>query len=95
MPCLVPGEIAVARGLAWVACWEGGLRVMDLKDPLSPVEVGSFVAPEMINYVGLGNDYAVAAAYQSAFLVFDQCELPVFADGFESGDASAWSSTVP
>jgi len=95
MPCLVPGEIAVARGLAWVACWEGGLRVMDLKDPLSPVEVGSFVPPEMINYVGLGSDYAVAAAYQSEFLVFEQCELLVFADGFESGDTSAWSDTVP
>ncbi len=95
MPSLVPGEIAVARGLAWVACWEGGLRVMDLKDPLSPVEVGSFVPPEMVNYVGLGGDYAVAAAYQSAFLVFEQCELPVFADGFESGNTSAWSLTVP
>ena len=95
MPTLMPGETTVAGGLAWVACWEGGLRVMDLKDPLSPVEVGSFVAPEMINYVSLGNDYAVAAAYQSEFLVFEQCELPVFADGFESGDTSAWSSTVP
>ena len=95
MPCLVPGEIAVARGLAWVACWEGGVRVMDLKDPLSPVEVGSFVPPEMIRYVGLGSDYAVAAAYQSAFLVFEQCELSVFSDGFESGDTSEWSDTVP
>jgi len=43
----------------------------------------------------LGSDYAVAAAYQSAFLVFEQCELPVFADGFESGDTSHWSLTVP
>jgi hypothetical protein len=59
------------------------------------VEVGSFVPPEMVNYVGLGGDYAVAAAYQSAFLVFEQCELPVFADGFESGNTSAWSLTVP
>jgi hypothetical protein len=95
MPSFVPGEITVARGLAWVACWEGGLRVMDLKDPLSPVEVGSFVPPEMINYVDLGSDYAVAAAYQSAFLVLEQCELPVFADGFESGNTSQWSLTVP
>jgi hypothetical protein len=95
MPCLMPGETAVHRGLAWVACWEGGLRVMDLKDPLAPVEVGSFVPPEMIRYVGLGSDYAVAATYESAFLVLEQCELPVFADGFESGDTSAWSATVP
>jgi hypothetical protein len=95
MPCLLPGEIAVARGLAWVACWEGGIRVMDLANPLLPVEVGSYVSPEMIRYVGLGSDYAVAAAYQSAFLVFEQCELPVFADGFESGNTTQWSLTVP
>jgi hypothetical protein len=95
MPCFMPGETAVHRGLAWVACWEGGLRVMDLKDPLAPVEVGSYVPTAMINYVGLGSDYAVAAAYESAFLVLEQCELPVFADGFESGNTSAWSSTVP
>ncbi|MDH3525763.1 MAG: hypothetical protein OES32_19505 [Acidobacteriota bacterium] len=23
------------------------------------------------------------------------CPVPIFADGFESGDTSAWSSTVP
>jgi hypothetical protein len=95
MPCFMPGETAVHRGLAWVACWEGGLRVMDLKDPLAPVEAGSYVPPEMIRYVGLGSDYAVAAAYESAFLVFEQCELPVFADGFESGNTSAWSTVYP
>ncbi len=26
---------------------------------------------------------------------FSYAEIPIFADGFESGNASAWSSTVP
>jgi hypothetical protein len=95
MPCFWPEEIAVAGSSAWVACWDAGLRVMDLRDPESPVEVGAYDPPEMNSFVGVGSDYAVAVADAAALLVFERCELPVFSDGFESGDTSAWSATVP
>jgi len=32
---------------------------------------------------------------EAGLLVLEACELPVFSDGFESGDTSAWSATVP
>ena len=89
------GEIAISGSSAWVADWIGGLRVMDLNDPSSPVEVGSYDPPEMITFVGVGSDYAVAVADETALLVFERCELPVFSDGFESGNTSQWSDTVP
>jgi len=95
MPCYWPNEIAVAGNLAWVACWEAGLRVLELSDPASPVEVGSYDPPELVAFVDVGSEHAVAANDVAGLLVFDTCELPVFADGFESGDTSAWSSTVP
>jgi hypothetical protein len=37
----------------------------------------------------------IAANLKARMLVFDHRELPVFGDGFESGDTSVWSATVP
>jgi hypothetical protein len=95
MPCRLPDEIAIDRGYAWIACSEGGLRVMDLSDPESPVEVGYYDPELMLTSVSVGTQHAVAANHVAGLLVFEKCELPVFADGFESGDTSAWSATVP
>ncbi|HOC43919.1 MAG TPA: hypothetical protein PKJ99_12960 [Thermoanaerobaculales bacterium] len=95
MPCYWPNGIVVNGSYAWVACWEAGLRVLELSDPESPVEVGSYDPPEFLAFVDVGNELAAAANSEAGLLVFDTCELPVFADGFESGDTSAWSTTVP
>jgi hypothetical protein len=95
MPCYWPTEIAIAGSTAWVACWEAGLRVLELSNPESPVEVGFYDPPEALAFVDVGSDHAVAANLEAGLLVFEKCELPVFSDGFESGDTSVWSATVP
>ena len=94
-PCYWANEIAVAGSTAWVACWEAGLRVLELSNPESPVEVGFYDPPEALSFVDVGSDHGVAANEEAGLLVFDTCEFPVFADGFESGDTSVWSATVP
>jgi hypothetical protein len=94
-PCYWPTEIVVAGSYAWVACWEAGLRVLELSDPESPVEVGSYDPPEVLAFVDIGSELVAAANSEAGLLVFDTCELPVFADGFEDGDTSQWSLTFP
>jgi hypothetical protein len=74
-----PEEIAIAGEYGWVAYWEGGLRVIDLNDPDSPVEVGFYDPAEMLTFVSVGDQHAGAANQEAGLLVFDKCELPVFA----------------
>jgi len=89
------GPVSVSGGYLWVADYYGGVRVMDLKDPEAPVEVGYYDPPEFLNDVHVAGELAFAANLEAGLLVFETCELPVFADGFESGNTSAWSATAP
>ena len=47
--------------------------------------------PEGIAVDGSGNVYVTGYASDNAFKVV----IPLFSDGFESSDTSAWSNTVP
>jgi hypothetical protein len=89
------GPVSISEGLLWVADYYGGVRVLDLKNPETPVEVGFYDPPEFVNDVHVAGGLAFAANLEAGLLVFEHCELPVFADGFESGNTSAWSATVP
>lgn len=89
------GPVSTSRGYLWVADYYGGVRVMDLKDPEAPVEIGFYDPPEFLNDVHVAGELAFAANLEAGLLVFEHCELPVFGDGFESGDTLAWSATVP
>ena len=95
-------EVAVSGEYAYVACdapwWEIGhsalsLRVIDVSAPSAPVEVGLF---ETVGAGGVtvSDGYVYFAAGDAGMYIFDECTL-LFTDGFESGDTSAWSVTVP
>jgi hypothetical protein len=67
--------------------------VIDVSNPLVPVEVGAFEMPA-VQRVTVSSGHVLAAGAYVGMYIFDDCRLP-FTDGFESGDTSAWSATVP
>ena len=87
--------VAVAGSYAYVADWTGGLRVIDVSTPSAPVEVGSYLTPGYAYGVAVAGSYAYVADYYAGLEVLTSCEGFSFQDGFESGDTSAWSATVP
>ena len=93
-------DVAVHGDLAHVSTQLGGLHVIDVSDPQNPGWTGT--APQPADRL---NEYWVAAAaiadhvvsprYYSGFDTFALCQGPIFADGFETGDTTAWTVTVP
>jgi hypothetical protein len=84
--------VAVSGGYAYVADSGSGLRVLDVSTPSAPVEVGFFDTPGVANHVAISDGY-VYLSDRYTLAVFRECTL--FSDGFESGDTSGWSATVP
>ena len=85
-----PSGVAVSGGYAYVSDYEGGLRVIDVSEPTAPVEVGFYQS--YASGVAVSDGYVSLVALGGLY-VFREC--PLFTDGFESGDTSAWSATVP
>jgi hypothetical protein len=93
-------DIAVSRGYAYVAMGDydyRGLYVIDVNEPTAPVEVGFYetLGPMADSLGGVAvSDGYVFLANGGGLSVFRECGR-LFSDGFESGDTSAWSATVP
>jgi hypothetical protein len=91
-----PGQargVAVSGNYAYLADRDSGLRVIDVSTPSMPVEVGFFDTPSWAEAVAEASGYVYLADQSDGLAVFLECGL--FTDGFESGDTSAWSATVP
>jgi hypothetical protein len=71
-----------------------GLRVIDVREPTAPVEVGFFDTEGDAHSVSVSDGYVYLADSIGGLKIFRECWL-VFSDGFESGDTSAWSTVVP
>ena len=87
--------VAVAGSYAYVADGIAGLRVVDVSNPAAPFEVGSYDTPFEAVGVAVAGYYAYLADGVWGLEVLTACEGLLFQDGFESGDTSAWSATVP
>jgi hypothetical protein len=96
-------DVAVSRDYAYVAVGDedgghGGLYVIDVSTPSVPVEVGFYETGEgmgIYSYGGVAvSDGYVFLVNLGGLFIFRECG-PLFSDGFESGDTSAWSATVP
>ena len=86
-------DVAVSLSYAYVADQNHGLRVIDVSEPTNPTEVGFFVTPPQAIGVAVTEGYVYLADYGFGMQIFRECG--VFLDSFDSGDTSAWSSTVP
>ena len=88
-------SVAVSGNFAYIG--DGDLSVIDISDPSFPVRIGGLSSleaagnPERIRVIG---DLVYSAHNFGGFSISRGCH-GVFVDGFESGDASAWSSVQP
>ena len=84
--------IVVSGGYAYAADDRKGLRVIDVSTPSAPVEVGFYDTPGSAKGVAVSGGLVYLADGEAGLWIFGGCT--VFCDGFELGDASAWSSVV-
>ncbi|MBN1888095.1 MAG: carboxypeptidase regulatory-like domain-containing protein [Thermoflexales bacterium] len=70
MPAKVAG-LALSATHAYVAAGDAGLRVLDVSDPINPIEVGYYDTPGSARGVALAGDYAYVAAGEDGLRVID------------------------
>ncbi len=87
-------DVAVAGSYAYVADLFVGLWAIDVSTPSAPVEIGFADSPGDGRGVAVSDGHAYLADGGAGLGVFWDCSM-LFADGFESGNTSAWSATVP
>jgi len=93
--------VFTAGSTSWPRAFWGRFRVYDLIDPFAPTELGSHSNPPSYDYetyrdLAVSGRYAYVTAGDDGVHVFDISGCaPLFSDGFESGDTTAWSAAVP
>jgi hypothetical protein len=64
-------NVTIAGNFAYVAFGPGGLAVLDVSNPATPVRVGSFKTSGLAQGVAVVGHYAYVAAFNGGFDVFD------------------------
>jgi hypothetical protein len=72
---------------------DAGLRVIDVSSASAPIEIGDVDTPGRAYGVAANSGLAFVAVDEAGMAIIRECDL--FSDGFESGDTSGWSATVP
>jgi hypothetical protein len=86
--------ITVSGGFAYIAGGgTSGLQVFDVRVPSSPVEWGTTGTAGWAHDTAVSSGLAFVADDMFGIGIFDDCVM-IFADGFESGVSSAWTSVV-
>jgi len=67
----------------------------DMVDPLNPVLMGTHGEAGDVMDFAFSDEHVFTSRYASGVDVFTLCQGPIFADGFESGDTTAWWSASP
>ena len=83
----------VVLAVALVGIGAGMLAVPAAAD--CPEFVGSVDTPGYAKAVAVSAGYVAVAVNMGGLAVYEDCGGALFADGFESGDTSVWSATVP
>jgi len=71
------------------------VEVVDIGNPHEPTAMGQYSGVGSPTAFAFSNEMAFLSRYYSGFDTFALCQGPIFADGFETGDTTVWSSTVP
>jgi len=88
-------DVVLLGDHAYVASFWSGVHAWDISDPLFPelIAIGDTL------YAAVGVEvrgaYVWVADGTAGLTVFDDCWTRLFADGFESGDLSAWAQSGP
>lgn len=71
------------------------VEAVDFGDPAAPEFMGVSSETWMVNRLDAGPNGVFAVSLEAGFDFFSLCQGPLFADGFESGDTSAWAEAAP
>ncbi len=91
--------VAVSGSVAYMSIWTGthpdyafAVEVVNFADPTAPEFMGLSHDTGLVRRLPTGPEEVFAVALETGFDTFALCQGPIFADGFETGDTSAWSS---
>jgi len=94
--------VAVAGSVAYMSIWDGSypdyafaVEAVNFADPLAPEFMGRSQDTGLVTRLPTGPEEVFAVTLETGFDIFALCHDPVFADGFESGNAAAWSGVAP
>ena len=71
------------------------VEAWDMADPINPVLMGTHDEAGDVMDFAFSDEHVFTARYVSGVDVFILCQGPLFADGFETGDTTAWSGVTP
>jgi hypothetical protein len=94
--------VAVSGSVAYMSLWTGSypdyafaVEVVNFADPRAPEFMGLSHETGLVRRLPTGPGEVFAVTLETGFDTFALCRGPIFADGFESGNTSAWSSAAP
>ena len=94
--------VAVAGSVAYMSLWSGSypdyefaVEAANFADPRSPEFMGLSEVSGRVRRLPTGPGQVFAVTLETGFDTTTLCSGPVFADDFESGTTSAWSSAAP
>jgi len=94
--------VAVSGSVAYMSLWTGSypdyafaVEVVNLADPMAPEFMGLSHETGLVRRLPTGPEDVFAVTLETGFDIFALCRGPIFADGFETGDTTAWASAVP
>ena len=94
--------VAVSGSVAYLSIWISGypdyaftVEAVNFADPRAPEFMGLSHDTGRVRRFTAGPEEIFAVTLETGFDILALCQGPLFADGFESGDSGAWSSTVP
>jgi hypothetical protein len=91
--------VETAGSVAYLAStWQPdspGIEAVNVGDPTSPALMGASAETFALSGFAFSRWAVHAVSEFSGFDTFAPCQGPLFADDFESGNTTAWSSTVP
>lgn len=89
-------DVFVAGPYAYVVGWHWGIRVLDISNPATPIEVGAYQTPGAAEAVYVAGHYAYVAAQTAGLRVIDVSDpaAPVEVGAYETGGRLAWDVHV-
>jgi choice-of-anchor B domain-containing protein len=104
----LPHNPILVGDILYMSWYESGLQVLDISDPSNPVHLGgfdTFPGPNEGDQEGnwgvyplLGPDRVLLSDSAEGMIIVDVTSIvtpPLFANGFEEGNISAWESSAP
>lgn len=88
-------DVSIRADNVYLAAGENGLKVAHVNSRGEVIALAEHDGPGLVYDVDTSGNYLAAAAREGGVLLFRLYPTPLFSDGFELGNASAWSQSTP